>query len=353
MRGNIMKTCKRSFLALLLAGVSGSALALPSVTILATGGTIAGGGESATISNYQAGQLGVEALVSAVPQLKEVADVQGEQIVNIGSQDMNDEVWLTLAKKINADCGKTDGFVITHGTDTLEETAYFLDLTVKCDKPVVMVGAMRPATAMSADGPFNLYNAVVTAADKQSAGRGVLVAMNDSVLDARDVTKTSTTAVQTFQSPNYGPLGSIHNGKVDYQRMPQRKHTRATPFDVSKLDALPKVGIVYSYANASDAPAKALIEDGYQGIVSAGVGNGNLYKTLFDTLATAAHQGVAVVRSSRVPTGATTEDAEIDDAKYGFVAAGTLNPQKARILLQLALTQTRDAAQIQQMFNQY
>lgn len=135
--------------------------------------------------------------------------------------------------------------------------------------------------------------------------------------------------------------------------MPQRKHTRATPFDVSKLDALPKVGIVYSYANASDAPAKALIEDGYQGIVSAGVGNGNLYKTLFDTLATAAHQGVAVVRSSRVPTGATTEDAEIDDAKYGFVAAGTLNPQKARILLQLALTQTRDAVQIQQMFNQY
>ena len=348
-----MKTFKRSLLALLLAGISGSALALPTVTILATGGTIAGGGESATKSNYQAGQLGVEALVNAVPQLKEVANVQGEQIVNIGSQDMNDEVWLKLAKKINADCAKTDGFVITHGTDTLEETAYFLDLTVKCDKPVVMVGAMRPATAMSADGPFNLYNAVVTAADKQSAGRGVLVAMNDSVLDARDVTKTSTTAVQTFQSPNYGPLGFIHNGKIDYQRTPQRKHTRATPFDVSKLDSLPKVGIVYSYANASDAPAKALIDDGYQGIVSAGVGNGNLYKTLFDTLATAAHQGVAVVRSSRVPTGATTEDAEIDDAKYGFVAAGTLNPQKARILLQLALTQTRDTAQIQQMFNQY
>ncbi|QPT15052.1 L-asparaginase 2 [Serratia rubidaea] len=348
-----MKTFKRSLLALLLAGISGSALALPTVTILATGGTIAGGGESATKSNYQAGQLGVEALVNAVPQLKEVANVQGEQIVNIGSQDMNDEVWLKLVKKINADCAKTDGFVITHGTDTLEETAYFLDLTVKCDKPVVMVGAMRPATAMSADGPFNLYNAVVTAADKQSAGRGVLVAMNDSVLDARDVTKTSTTAVQTFQSPNYGPLGFIHNGKIDYQRTPQRKHTRATPFDVSKLDSLPKVGIVYSYANASDAPAKALIDDGYQGIVSAGVGNGNLYKTLFDTLATAAHQGVAVVRSSRVPTGATTEDAEIDDAKYGFVAAGTLNPQKARILLQLALTQTRDAAQIQQMFNQY
>ncbi|MNN22983.1 L-asparaginase 2 precursor [compost metagenome] len=243
--------------------------------------------------------------------------------------------------------------MITHGTDTLEETAYFLDLTVKCDKPVVIVGAMRPATAMSADGPFNLYNAVVTAADSQSAKRGVLVAMNDSVLDGRDVTKTNTTSVQTFQSPNFGPLGYIHNGKVDYQRSPQRKHTTDTPFDVSGLTELPKVGIIYNYANASDAPAKALIAEGYQGIVSAGVGNGNLYKTVFDTLATAAHNGVAVVRSSRVPTGATTEDAEVDDAKFGFVAAGTLNPQKARILLQLALTQTKDAKQIQQMFNQY
>ncbi|MBH3110624.1 L-asparaginase 2 [Serratia ureilytica] len=348
-----MKSVKLSVLTLLLTGVSASALALPNITLLATGGTIAGGGDSATKSNYTAGKLGVEALVDAVPALKNIANVQGEQVVNIGSQDMNDQVWLTLAKKIDADCGKTDGFVITHGTDTLEETAYFLDLTVKCDKPVVLVGAMRPATAMSADGPFNLYNAVVTAADPQSANRGVLVAMNDSVLDARDVTKTSTTAVQTFQSPNFGPLGYIHNGKIDYQRSPQRKHTRETPFDVSKLNELPKVGIIYNYANASDAPVKALIAEGYQGIVSAGVGNGNLYKTVFDTLATAAHSGVAVVRSSRVPPGATTEDAEVDDAKYGFVAAGTLNPQKARILLQLALTQTKDAKQIQQMFNQY
>jgi len=348
-----MKSMKISVLAGLLAGFSGTALALPSITILATGGTIAGGGESATQSSYTAGKLGVDALLNAVPQLKQLANVQGEQLVSIGSQDMNDQVWLTLAKKINADCAKTDGFVITHGTDTLEETAYFLDLTVKCDKPVVMVGAMRPATAMSADGPFNLYNAVLTAADPQSANLGVLVAMNETVLDARDATKTSTTAVQAFQSPNFGPLGYIHNGKIDYQRTPQRKHTTATPFDISKLDTLPKVGIIYNYANASDAPAKALIAEGYQGIISAGVGNGNLYKTVFDTLASAAHHGVAVVRASRVPGGATTEDAEVDDAKYGFVAAGALNPQKARVLLQLALTQTKDARQIQQLFNQY
>lgn len=232
--------------------------------------------------------------------------------------------------------------MITHGTDTMEETAYFLDLTVKCNKPVVLVGAMRPSTSMSADGPFNLYNAVVTAADKQSANRGVLVVMNDTVMDGRDVTKTNTTDVATFKAVNYGPLGYIHNGKIDYQRTPERKHTTSTPFDVSKLTALPKVGIVYNYANASDLPAKALVDAGYDGIVSAGVGNGNLYKTVFDTLATAAHNGTVVVRSSRVPTGATTQDAEVDDAKYGFVASGTLNPQKARVLLQLALTQTKD-----------
>ncbi|AKH88738.1 L-asparaginase 2 [Edwardsiella tarda] len=348
-----MKLVKVSLLALLVSGFSGAALALPSITVLATGGTIAGGGDSATQSNYTAGKVGVEALVDAVPQLKKIADIKGEQLVNIGSQDMNDQVWLKLAKKINAECSKTDGFVITHGTDTMEETAYFLDLTVKCDKPVVLVGAMRPSTAMSADGPFNLYNAVITAADPASANRGVLVAMNDTVLDARDVTKTNTTGVETFKSVNYGPLGYIHNGKIDYQRAPERKHTTQTPFDVSKLTSLPKVGIVYNYANASALPVEALVKDGYQGIVSAGVGNGNMYKTVFDALANAAHDGVAVVRSSRVPSGATTQDAEVDDAKYGFIASGTLNPQKARILLQLALTETKNPQQIQKIFNTY
>ena len=276
-----MEFFKKTALAALVMGFSGAALALPNITILATGGAIAGGGDSATKSNYTAGKVGVENLVNAVPQLKDIANVKGEQVVNIGSQDMNDNVWLTLAKKINTDCDKTDGFVITHGTDTMEETAYFLDLTVKCDKPVVMVGAMRPSTSMSADGPFNLYNAVVTAADKASANRGVLVVMNDTVLDGRDVTKTNTTDVATFKSVNYGPLGYIHNGKIDYQRTPARKHTSDTPFDVSKLNELPKVGIVYNYANASDLPAKALVDAGYDGIVSAGVGNGNLYKSVF------------------------------------------------------------------------
>lgn len=348
-----MELFGKTVLLTVVMGFSGAALALPQVTILATGGTIAGGGDSATKSNYVAGKVGVENLVNAVPQLKNLAVVKGEQVVNIGSQDMNDRVWLTLAKKINADCDKTDGFVITHGTDTMEETAYFLDLTVKCNKPVVLVGAMRPSTSMSADGPFNLYNAVVAAVDPQSANRGVMVVMNDTVLDGRDVIKTNTTDVATFKSANFGPLGYIHNGKIDYQRTPVRKHTTSTPFDVSTLSELPKVGIIYNYANASDLPAKALVDAGYEGIVSAGVGNGNLYKAVFDTLATAAHKGTVVVRASRVPTGYTTRDAEVDDGKYGFVASGSLNPQKARVLLQLALTKTKDPKQIQTMFNQY
>ncbi|BAX54991.1 L-asparaginase 2 [Photobacterium damselae subsp. piscicida] len=328
---------------------------LPNIKILATGGTIAGAGQSATESNYTAGKVGVDALIAAVPDMTKIADISGEQVVSIGSQDMNDEVWLKLAKRVNELLAQddVDGIVITHGTDTMEETAYFLDLTVKSKKPVVLVGAMRPSTAMSADGPVNLYNAVVAATDEDSKGRGVLVTMNDTIFDARDVTKTNTTSVNTFQSPNFGPLGYIHNSDAKYQRSPERKHTTETVFDVSKLTSLPKVGIVYNYANASDLPVKALIDAKFDGIVSAGVGNGNLYHTVFDQLEKASKDGIMVVRSSRTPTGSTTLDAEIDDAKYGFVASGTLNPQKARILLMLSLTQTKDYKDVQKMFQYY
>ena len=299
--------------------------------------------------------MGISSLIAAVPEMKQLADIQGEQLVKIGSQDMNDKVWLALAKRINlllAD-KEVDGIVITHGTDTLEETAYFLNLTIKSDKPVVLVGAMRPSTAMSADGPMNLYNAVATAANLESKGRGVLVVMNDTVLNARDVTKTNTTGVHTFAAPNFGPLGVIHNSKIEYMGNTERQHTTQTPFDVSKLDKLPQVGIVYNYANASDLPAKAMVEAGFDGIVSAGVGNGNIYHSIFDVLAKASQKGTLVVRSSRVPTGATTLDAEIDDAKYGFIAAGNLNPQKARILLMLSLTKSKDPQQIQRWFQQF
>ncbi|MBN4875687.1 L-asparaginase 2 [Providencia stuartii] len=347
-----MKNRNKALLATLVSLFTVSAVALPNITVLATGGTIAGGGDSATSSSYQAGKVGIDALINAVPETKKIANLSSEQLVNIGSQDMNDQVWLTLAKKINQDCDKTDGFVITHGTDTLEETAFFLDLTTYCKKPIVLVGAMRPSTALGADGPLNLYNAVVLATDKSAGDRGVLMAMNDKVVQGRNVMKMSTTEVQAFDAVNAGAEGFIHDGKVTYFQAPQPRENNAA-FDVSKLDKLPAVGIVYNYANASAAPVKALREEGAEGIVSAGVGNGNMYKTVFDALAKAAKEDVVVVRASRVPTGYTTRNAEVDDNLYGFVASERLNPQKARVLLQLALTETKDPQKIQMLFEKY
>ncbi|HBG40409.1 MAG TPA: L-asparaginase 2 [Porphyromonadaceae bacterium] len=327
----------------------------PNVYILATGGTIAGTGTSSTKTTYTAGQVAIGTLLDAVPEVNEIANVTGEQIVKIGSQDMNDEVWLILAKRINElfARGDVDGIVITHGTDTMEETAFFLNLTVKSDKPVVLVGSMRPSTAMSADGPLNLYNAVVVAASKESKGKGVLVAMNGMILGAHNVLKTNTVEVETFKSPNSGPLGYVHNGKVFFSEVPVKKHTFQSDFDVANLNELPKVGIIYSYSNVEDHALKALINNGYKGIIHAGVGNGNIHKNIFPGLVEARKKDILVVRSSRVPTGPTTLDAEVDDNKYQFIASQELNPQKARILLMLALTKTSDWKKIQNYFNEY
>lgn len=341
--------------ALLLSATMAFAAGKPNIHILATGGTIAGTGSSATSTNYTAGQVAIGTLLDAVPGIKDIANVTGEQIVKIGSQDMNDEVWLTLAKKINELLKRSDidGIVITHGTDTMEETAYFLNLTVKSDKPVVLTGAMRPSTAMSADGPLNLYNAVVTAGATASKGKGVLVAMNGLILGADGVLKMNTIDVQTFQSPNSGALGYIFNGKVFYNQAPLKKHTTQSVFDVTSLNSLPKVGIVYSYSNIEADLVTPLLSSGYKGIIHAGVGNGNIHKNIFPVLTEARKKGILVVRSSRVPTGPTTLDSEVDDASYQFVASQELNPQKSRVLLMLALTRTSDWKQIQQYFNEY
>lgn len=351
-----MKTNRIHLLALFLCLSLTAAFAQkPKVHILATGGTIAGTGESATKTNYTAGQVAIGTLLDAVPEVNDIADVTGEQIVRIGSQDMSDSVWLTLAKRINELLARADvdGIVITHGTDTMEETAFFLNLTVKSDKPVVLVGAMRPSTAMSADGPLNLYNAVVVAASKEAKGKGVMVAMNGAILGAHNVLKTHTLEVETFKSPNSGPLGYIYNGKVFMTEAPLKKHTTESVFDVTSLSELPKVGIVYSYSNVEDDALKALMNNGYKGIVHAGVGNGNIHKNLFPGLEEARRKGILVVRSSRVPNGPTTLDAEVDDNKYQFIASQELNPQKARILLMLGLTKTNDWKKIQEYFNEY
>lgn len=342
-------------LALILCATVTALAAKPNIHILATGGTIAGTGSSATTSQYTAGQVAIGTLLDAVPQIKDIANVTGEQIVSIGSQDMNDQVWLTLANRINELLAspECDGIVVTHGTDTMEETAYFLNLTVHSDKPVVLTGAMRPSTAMSADGPLNLYNSVVTAASKDSYGRGVMIVMNGLILGAHSTQKMNTVDVQTFQAPDAGPLGYVYNSRPYYNMQTQKRHTTQSVFDVKGLKELPKVGIVYAYSNIDADVMEPFLTKGYKGIIHAGLGNGNYHKNIFPTLLDARKEGIIVVRSSRVPTGPTTLYDEVDDEKYQFVASWELNPQKARVLLMLALTKTSDWKQIQQYFEEY
>jgi len=328
---------------------------LPAVKIIATGGTIAGEAATSAQSGYTSGQVGVDALIKAVPTLNKVARVSGEQISNVGSQDMSDEIWLKLAKRINqlAASSDVDGIAITHGTDTMEETAYFLHLTVKTKKPVVLTGSMRPSTALSADGPLNIYNAVAVAGDKQAVGRGVLVSINDQIHSAHDITKTHTTATDTFMSPYRGLIGATAYGVSQYYRSPFRKHTVDTPFNVDNATNLPRVDILYIYEDMPGDLVDASVKAGAKGIVAAGVGNGNMPKAVMDALGRAAASGVVVVRASRVTLGYVGRNVEVDDDKMNFVASEELNPPKARVLLRLALMKTQDPKQIQRMFNEF
>jgi L-asparaginase len=328
---------------------------LPNVTIIATGGTIAGEAATSVQSGYTSGQVGVETLIKAVPTLGKLAHVKGEQISNVGSQDMSDEIWLKLAKRINALAASpdVDGIAITHGTDTMEETAYFLHLVVKTNKPVVLTGSMRPASALSADGPLNIFNAVGVAGDPQAKGRGVLVAVNDQIHSAHDITKTHTTATDTFMSPYRGLIGTSAYGANQYYRGPFKKCTVETPFNVDNASSLPRVDILYVYEDMPGDPVDAAAKAGAKGIVLAGVGNGNMPKAVMDAAARAAKAGVVVVRASRVPLGFVGRNVEVDDDKLNFVASEELNPPKARVLLRLALMKTTDTKQIQEMFNDY
>ena len=323
--------------------------AMKKILFIATGGTIA----SAKTENGLTPAITSEELLAAVPEIRTMCTVDTVQPYSLDSTNMCWRQWVHLAQIIRDGYAQYDGFVITHGTDTMEETGYFLNLTLRCKKPVVLVGAMLPSTGLGADGPRNLYNAVLVASTKATAEQGVVVAMNNIVVGARDVLKSNTVQPDTFIAGNFGKVGTIFNNKVTYESKPLRKHTYQTPFKVDNLTKLPKVGIVYNHGGVEDVQVKALVNAGYEGIVNAGVGNGNIHKSIFPVLEKAAKNGIAVVRSSRVPTGATTKDAEVDDNKYGFVSSGTLNPQKARILLQLGLTKTHDYKKLQDYFDQY
>ena len=359
----MISRCKLLVLTVLIGTASGSALAqqpapkdpLPTVVVLATGGTIAGAAATDVQAAYTSGQVGVQQLLDAVPQAKKLAILRGEQISNIGSQDMNDEVWLKLANRVNELLAMPDvtGVVITHGTDTIEETAYFLNLVVKSRKPVVLTAAMRPATALSADGPLNFYNAVAVAGNKEAAGRGVLVVVNDWIHGASSLTKTNTTAVQTFLSPLSGLIGTVAYGDIEFYRDPVGKNTTASEFSVSENTVLPRVDIIMAHENMDGALIDAAVAAGAKGLVIAGVGNGNMTKEALDAVAAQAKRGIVIVRSSRVATGQVGRSVEVDDDKYGFVASLGLNPQKARVLLRLALNQTKDLKTIQRYFDEY
>jgi L-asparaginase len=355
-----MKFSFRSSLVILIVSLCATAQlataqAKKNIVILATGGTIAGAAASGTQSGYTSGAVGIDTMINAVPGIKDLANLKGEQISNVGSQDMSFGILLKLANRINelAKSKDVDGFVITHGTDTMEESAFFLNLTVKTDKPVVMVGSMRPSTAVSADGPLNLYNAVGVAADSRAEGRGVLVVMNDWIQDAHSLTKTSTTAVQTFMSPLRGVVGIASYGKNDFFKSPEWKHTTQSEFDITNVTQLPRVDIIFGSMDMSPDMIDCAVTNGAKGIVIAGVGNGNMNKAAVHAAASAVKKGVVVVRSSRVPTGTVGRNVEVEDDKLGFIASDELNPQKARILLSLALLTKHTPEQLQKLYETY
>lgn len=324
---------------------------LPRVAVLATGGTIAGQADTRAANAYNAGAVGAQQLVQAVPGIEKLAHLSTEQIASIGSQDMNDKVWFALARRIQQifDRNEADAVVITHGTDTLEETAFFLDNVLRTDKPVVLVGSMRPSTAISADGPSNLYEAVEVAASNSARGHGVMVVLDDKIQAARWTTKTNTTDVETFKSPTTGPIGYVDPASVRFVApiAPRSGAKYALP----QGDQLPRVEIVYAHSNMDAMQIDNAVANGAKGIVLAGVGDGNTSKVALDALVRAAQKGVVVVRSTRVGSGFVNRNVEVNDDTSGFAVSLDLNPQKARILTQLLIANgITSPAQVQQAF---
>lgn len=326
---------------------------LPSVVVLATGGTIAS--RQNLMQGTALPSLTGDQLVDAVPALKKIARVRTEQIANVGSRDMTPAIWLKLAARANELLAQPDvaAVVVTHGTDTLEETAYFLDLTVAGDKPLVMVASQRPASDSDSDGPRNLLDAVRVAVSPEAAGKGVLVVLNGQINAARDVTKTHTSQVETFRSLEFGELGIVDAETVRFYRAPLRRQT----IPVGPQTRLGRVEIVYNYAGADGRLIRALIKDSdLGGIVVAGLGLGNVTAGMADAIEEARAKGVPVAIGTRVLSGRVFslgdgKSSAIGLKKIGCVLTDNLNPQKARVLLMLALTKTREPAGIQRYFD--
>jgi L-asparaginase len=323
-----------------------AAASLPKVALFTTGGTIQSKGEHRQkLMEYGAGRVTPQELLDDLPELELLAKLEVTEISNIGSGGMNTELLLELAQGLNAALAEPDvaGAVVTHGTGTLEETAYFLNLTVRSDKPVVVVGAMRPFTAVSRDGPFNLYNAVRVAATPEARGYGVMILLDDTINAARDTTKTNTYRVETFVARDLGPLGFADSDRVTFYRRPIYRHTHRSEFDVTNLTSLPRVDVNYVYQESDDAVIDSFIASGAKGIV--------LTSGSREAVKRGREQGVVFVRSDRKGAGRVMRSARV--AESGAVTSDNLPPHKARILLRLALTRTEDPEEIQRMFDEY
>lgn len=342
-----------ALLAILIAtGCSLQAATAPTVVILATGGTIASKRNPAK-GGYEPALTG-EDLINAIPTVQRLAHIEVEQVSNITSSDMNPDIWLKLAGRIRSLLAKPEiaGVVVTHGTNTLEETAYFLDLVVTSNKPVILVGAQRPASDPDSDGPRNLFGAIRVAIDPEAVDKGVMVVMNGQINSARDVTKTHTSQVETFRGLEFGALGIVDESAVRFYRAPVRRQT----FDIVPGSKLPRVEILLSYAGEDGTLLRAALQSKVgDAFVIAGTGLGSVSSQMFDAVKQARESNIPVVISTRVPTGrvfplSATKGSALELQKIGCVLADNLSPQKARVLLMLALTKTKDPSELQRYF---
>jgi L-asparaginase len=333
---------------LLVSGMSAAAAQepLPLVKVVATGGTIA---------NTPSGRLNAAEVADAIPALKRVARLEVEEVVRVGSSSITLENWLRLARRINeilAQEAEVKGVVVTHGSNTVEETGYFLSLTIKSDKPVVLTAAQRQFTTLSSDSPKNFLQAVRVAASDDARGKGALIVTNDVINAARDATKNVTYRLETYNSRDLGVLGYVDEDRITFYRTPLKQHTTATPFDVSRLQKLPRVDIVTSYVDADGALIDAAVAHAkVEGLVIAGFPTGSATPAMEQAMNRAAARGIPVVMTNRGGTGRIT-DTRGKEARP-LIFGDNLTPQKARILLMLALTTTRDPAEIQRIFQTY
>ncbi len=322
------------------------------IVVLGTGGTIAGTGEEGETSSYDSAQLKVDQLVAEIPSLKNLANVISNNIFDVDSCDMTFEKLIKLAKYINnkAKDDNIDGFVITHGTDTLEETAYFLNLVLKTDKPVILTGSMRPSTATSADGPLNLYQAVALAKNNDAKGKGVLVVFSDGIYGSRDVTKVNTFKTDAFSQKDLGCLGYMRDDKVFFFNCSTKLHTTESEFDINSITAMPRVDIV-TFCLDADIDALEHASKNCDGIVLSGAGCGGSSTIWNEKIEKIIKSGIPVVRSSRIGNGLVTYDN--DEIPEKGIYSVNLSSQKARVLLSLALTKTKDLKEIQEIFQKY